>query len=387
MEKSAQRKTQSTLTEEETNRYSRHLSLPEFGVTAQEKLKAAKVLIIGTGGLGSPAALYLAAAGIGTIGLVDYDTVSLSNLQRQIIHSSESLGKPKVDSAMERMTGLNPLISVRCFNTRLSTENALTLFQDFDLIIDGTDNFPTRYLINDACVLTGKPYVYGSLYRFEGQISVFAIHGAPCYRCLYPSPPPVDLVPSCIEGGILGPVPGIIGTMQALEAIKLITGIGSPLINRLLLLDTLHMRFSELKIQHDITCAICGTNPTITKLQSYDQTCSAEIPGTHTSVNLSPEELLLLSREQGSLQIIDVREPFEFSGCHVPGAVNIPLGTLNGSAMQGLKEKELTVFVCQSGIRSARAIAAFRASGLTGHVKHLNGGMEAWLAQNLPVES
>lgn len=282
---------------------------------------------------------------------------------------------------------LNPLISVRCFNTRLSTENAIPLIQDFDLIIDGTDNFPTRYLINDACVLTGKPYVYGSLYRFEGQVSVFSVPGSACYRCLYPTPPPPDIVPSCVEGGILGPVPGIIGTMQALEAIKLITGIGSPLVNRLLLLDALHMRVRELKIQHDGACAICGSHPTITELQTYGQTCSDEFSGVQTSVNLTPNELLALLREHGSLEIIDVREPFEFSGCHVPGARNIPLSTLTGSALPELKGEKITVFVCQSGIRSARAMAAFQASGLPGQAKHLNGGMEAWLAQDLPVEA
>src|ERR1700726_350802 len=278
-----------TLCKDEILRYSRHLIMPEVGMAGQQKLKAARVLCIGTGGLGSPLALYLAAAGVGTLGLVDFDVVDYTNLQRQIIHSTADVGRKKLDSAADKLKAINPFIDVQTFDTRLSSENALELFRDFDIIADGTDNFPTRYLVNDACVLTGKPKVYGSIFRFEGQASVFAAEDGPCYRCLYPEPPPPGLVPSCAEGGVLGILPGLVGVMQATEVIKLILGKGEPLIGRLLLIDALSMKFRELKLRKNRDCPVCGTHPTVTKLIDYDEFCG--IRGEKKSVANAPTDM------------------------------------------------------------------------------------------------
>src|SRR5438105_1905458 len=303
----------STLSNEEVLRYSRHLIMPEVGMEGQQKLKAAKVLCIGAGGLGSPLALYLAAAGVGTLGVVDFDVVDFTNLQRQIIHSTADVGRKKLDSAADKIKAINPFVQIRPFETRLTSENALQLFRDFEIIVDGTDNFPTRYLVNDACVLTGKPNVYGSIFRFEGQVSVFWAEKGPCYRCLYPEPPPPGLVPSCAEGGVLGILPGLIGVIQATEAVKLILGEGEPLIGRLLIFDALKLSFRELKQRKDPDCPVCGVNPTITKLIDYEQFCGiTQQPETKSTMEEITATELKQRLDQGDdIQIIDVREPHE----------------------------------------------------------------------------
>src|SRR4051812_9558059 len=307
-----------TLSNEEVLRYSRHLIMPEVGMEGQQKLKAAKVLCIGTGGLGSPLALYLTAAGVGTLGLVDFDVVDYTNLQRQIIHSTPDVGRPKLDSAAEKLRALNPYVDIRKFETRLTSANALEMFREFDVIADGTDNFPTRYLVNDACVLTGKPNVYGSIFRFEGQASVFATKDGPCYRCLYPEPPPPGLVPSCAEGGVLGILPGLVGVIQATEVIKLILGKGSPLIGRLLLVDALSMRFRELKLRKNPECPVCGENPTVTELIDYEHFCGI-VPETkeEKAVKNGVPQLSVKEYKQRidageNLFLLDVREPYEY---------------------------------------------------------------------------
>src|SRR6201993_3435901 len=318
------------LSNEEIARYSRHLILPEVGMEGQQKLKAAKVLCVGTGGLGAPLALYLAAAGIGTIGLVDFDTVDASNLQRQVIHSTATVGKLKVDSAEIMLKGLNPALNVVKYNTMLTSANALEIFKDFDIIADGTDNFQTRYLVNDACVLTGKPNAYGSIFRFEGQASVFATEEGPCYRCLYPEPPPPGLVPSCAEGGVLGILPGLVGVIQATEVIKLILGKGQPLIGRLLLVDALNMGFRELKLRKNPDCPVCGKNPTVTKLIDYQEFCGIrgeEAASTVSVPEITPRELKARLDRGDDLYILDVREPHEYQICHLNGHL-IPLGDL-----------------------------------------------------------
>src|SRR5271157_1649503 len=300
-----------TLSNDEILRYSRHLIMPEVGMAGQQKLKAARVLCIGAGGLGSPLALYLAAAGMGTLGLVDFDVVDLTNLQRQIIHTVDDVGRPKLDSAAEKLAAINPLVNVRKFETRLTSDNALDIFREFDVIADGTDNFPTRYLVNDACVLSDKPNVYASIFRFEGQASVFATEQGPCYRCLYPEPPPPGLVPSCAEGGVLGILPGLLGVIQATEVIKLILGSGEPLIGRLLLVDALSMRFRELRLRKNPDCPVCGTNPTIRKLIDYNQFCGIrgeETPETSTVPGIRPEELKAKLDAGEDIFILDVRE-------------------------------------------------------------------------------
>src|ERR1700732_140919 len=311
-----------TLSKDEILRYSRHLIMPEVGMEGQQKLKAARVLCIGTGGLGSPLALYLAAAGVGTLGLVDFDVVDYTNLQRQIIHSTADVGRKKLDSAADKLKAINPFLNLRTFDTRLSSANALELFRDFDIIADGTDNFPTRYLVNDACVLTGKPNVYGSIFRFEGQASVFATQQGPCYRCLYPEPPPPGLVPSCAEGGVLGILPGLVGVMQATEVIKLILGKGEPLIGRLLLIDALGMQFRELKLSKNPDCPACGKNPTITKLIDYEEFCGirGEEQAVETSTAaLQVEELKRRLDTGEDIYVLDVREPHEYDICNIGG--------------------------------------------------------------------
>src|SRR5437879_10000180 len=313
---------QVTLTNDEILRYSRHLIMPEVGMEGQQKLKAARVLCIGTGGLGSPLALYLAAAGVGTLGLVDFDVVDYTNLQRQIIHSTADVGRKKLDSAADKLKGINPYLNLQTFDTRLSSANALELFRDFDIIADGTDNFPTRYLVNDACVLTGKPKVYGSIFRVEGQASVFAMEEGPCYRVLDPEPPPPGLVPSCAEGGVLGILPGLVGVIQATEAIKLILGSGDPLIGRLLLIDALAMKFRELKLRKNPDCPACGKNPTITKLIDYEEFCGIrgeEAPAEVTTDEIQVEELKQRLDRGDDLYILDVREPHEFQICNIGG--------------------------------------------------------------------
>src|SRR5208283_5370609 len=366
------------LNNEEILRYSRHLIMPEVGMAGQQKLKAARVLCIGAGGLGSPLALYLAAAGVGTLGLVDFDVVDFTNLQRQIIHTVNDVGRPKLDSAEEKLGAINPLVNVYKFETRLNSANALDIFRNFDIIADGTDNFPTRYLVNDACVLSGKPNVYASIFRFEGQASVFATEQGPCYRCLYPEPPPPGLVPSCAEGGVLGILPGLLGVIQATEVIKLILGSGEPLIGRLLLVDALGMRFRELRLRKNPECPVCGANPTIRQLIDYEQFCGIrgeEAPVTATVPEIDPEELKAKLDAGDDVFILDVREPHEYQICNLGGHL-IPLGDL-AARMNELDSSREIVAHCRSGVRSAKAVTLLRQAGF-GKVKNLTGGILAW---------
>jgi len=369
------------LSNEEVLRYSRHLIMPEVGMDGQQKLKAARVLCIGTGGLGSPVALYLAAAGVGTLGLVDFDVVDFTNLQRQIIHHTSDVGRSKLDSAREKIAAINPFVKVVPFETRLTSENALQIFADFDIIVDGTDNFPTRYLVNDACVFTGKPNVYGSIFRFEGQASVFAAReqNGPCYRCLYPEPPPPGVVPSCAEGGVLGVLPGLVGMIQATEAIKLILGSGDPLIGRLLLVDALGMKFRELKVRKNPDCMVCGPHPGVTKLIDYEQFCGLrgqEKPVSNAGVpEISVEELKQKLDAKEDVFILDVREPNEFQICNLNGHL-IPLNDLPKRMNELDSSKEIVVH-CHKGGRSARAVAFLQQAGFT-KAKNLAGGVTAW---------
>ncbi|HEV2117875.1 MAG TPA: molybdopterin-synthase adenylyltransferase MoeB [Terriglobales bacterium] len=366
------------LSNEEVLRYSRHLIMPEVGMEGQLKLKAAKVLCIGAGGLGSPLALYLAAAGVGTLGVVDFDVVDYTNLQRQVIHTTADVGRKKLQSAAEKVKAINPFIDLRPFETKLTSENALELFRDFDIIVDGTDNFPTRYLVNDACVLTGKPNVYGSIFRFEGQVSVFATREGPCYRCLYPEPPPPGLVPSCAEGGVLGILPGLVGVMQATEAIKLILGKGEPLIGRLLLVDALGMRFRELKLRKNPDCPACGTHPTVTKLIDYNEFCGIrgeEKPVASNVPEIQPEELKARLDAGEDIFILDVREPHEYQICNLNGYL-IPLGELPKRAHELDSSREIVAH-CRSGVRSAKAVTFLQQAGFR-KVKNLAGGILAW---------
>ena len=369
----------STLNNDEILRYSRHLIMPEVGMDGQQKLKAARVLCIGAGGLGSPLALYLAAAGVGTLGIVDFDVVDYTNLQRQIIHSTADVGRKKLDSAAEKLKGINPFLNLRTFETKLTSENALELFREFHIIADGTDNFPTRYLVNDACVITGKPNVYGSIFRFEGQASVFATEEGPCYRCLYPEPPPPGLVPSCAEGGVLGILPGLVGVMQATEVIKLILGIGDPLIGRLLLVDALGMKFRELKLRKNPDCPVCGANPTITKLIDYNEFCGIrgeEKPVAEAGIpEMQVEELKRRMDAGEDLFILDVREPHEYQICNLGGHL-IPLGDLPKRVNELDSSREIVAH-CKMGGRSAKAVQFLRQSGFT-KVKNLTGGITAW---------
>ena len=372
------------LTNDEVQRYSRHLIMPEVGVEGQEKLKAGSVLCIGAGGLGSPAALYLAAAGVGRIGVVDFDVVDYSNLQRQIIHGTSDVGRSKLASAKDRLLELNPHITVDTYETALSSKNALDLFRPYDVILDGTDNFPTRYLTNDACVILGKPNAYGSIFRFEGQASVFATKDGPCYRCLYPVPPPPGLVPSCAEGGVLGVLPGVVGTIQATESIKLIMGIGEPLIGRFLIYDALRMKFRELKLKKDPECPVCGTNPTVTELIDYEQFCGVTPAAAEVTVNASSnsetetdvQELKRRIDAREDFYLLDVREPNEFKIGRIPGSTLIPLGEVPQRVNEIPRDKEIVVH-CKMGGRSAKAAAFLRQQGYK-NVKNLKGGILDW---------
>src|SRR5579863_9268690 len=366
------------LSNDEILRYSRHLIMPEVGMEGQQKLKAARVLCIGAGGLGSPLALYLGAAGVGTLGIVDFDVVDYTNLQRQIIHTTADVGRKKLDSAAEKLKAINPFLNIRKFETRLSSENALELFRDFDIIADGTDNFPTRYLVNDACVLTGKPNVYGSIFRFEGQASVFATADGPCYRCLYPEPPPPGLVPSCAEGGVLGILPGLVGVIQASEVIKLILAAGDPLIGRLLLIDALGMKFRELKLRKNPDCPACGTHRTITKLIDYNEFCGIrgeEKPVEAGVSEIQVEELKRRLDAGDDLFVLDVREPHEYQICNINGYL-LPLGDLPKRVNELDSSREIVAH-CRSGVRSAKAVDFLRQAGFK-KVKNLTGGILAW---------
>ena len=380
------------LNNDEILRYSRHLILPEVGMEGQRKLKRARVLCIGAGGLGSPVALYLAAGGVGTLGIVDFDIVDFTNLQRQIIHSTSDVGRKKLDSAAESIAAINPNVEIRKFETRLTSANAMEIIRDFDIVVDGTDNFATRYLVNDACVLSGKPNVYGSIFRFEGQASVFATKEGPCYRCLYPEPPPPGVVPSCAEGGVLGILPGLVGVMQATETIKLILGAGEPLIGRLLLIDALAMRFRELKLRKNRECPVCGENPTVTALIDYEQFCGVspqergvsgasrmrgeEKAATATIGDMTPEELKQkMDSGDKDLFVLDVREPNEYQICNLGGHL-IPLNDLPKRVGELDRSKEIVVH-CKMGGRSAKAVDYLKQQGFT-NVHNLVGGINAW---------
>ena len=367
-----------TLSHDELLRYSRHLTLPDVGLAGQQKLRAARVLLVGAGGLGSPAALYLAAAGVGTLGIVDFDLVDRSNLQRQILHGTSDIGTPKTESARARLRDINPHVQVETFDATLSSVNALDMLRPFDLVVDGSDNFPTRYLVNDACVLLGKPNVYGAVFRFDGQVSVFFAPQGPCYRCLYAEPPPPDLVPSCAEGGVLGVLPGIIGSLQALEAIKLIVGFGQPLIGRLLLFDGRRMQFRELELEKDPDCPVCGVRPTVTALIDYDAFCGVG-SGSHESgvgVEISAREL---QRERGfkpNLLLLDVREQREAEIAHIAGARLIPLREL-AHRLGELPGHGDIVTLCHHGQRSLKAREILKGAGFAS-VRSLAGGIDAW---------
>ncbi|HXT71245.1 MAG TPA: molybdopterin-synthase adenylyltransferase MoeB [Vicinamibacterales bacterium] len=372
--------THAELTHEEVHRYSRHLIIPEVGVEGQQRLKRARVVCVGAGGLGSPSALYLAAAGVGTLGLVDFDTVDASNLQRQILYSTADAGRRKLDAAAERLTGLNPSVRVIKHETPLSSANALDILKDYDIVVDGADNFPTRYLVNDACVLLGKPNVYGSIFRFDGQATVFATKDGPCYRCLYPEPPPPGLVPSCAEGGVLGVLPGIIGTIQAAEAIKIILGVGQTLAGRLLTLDALTMQFRTLRLRRDPGCPICGDHPTVKALIDYQQFCGIAPAATVSDVpEVSVEELKAEIDAGDHLWILDVREPREWEICRLPGTTLIPLGELPkrlAEIPQGADAPDIVVH-CKMGGRSAKAVRLLRDHGIPS--RNLTGGILAWI--------
>jgi sulfur-carrier protein adenylyltransferase/sulfurtransferase len=369
--------TEPSLSHAEVLRYSRHLLLPEVGVAGQRKLKAARVVTIGAGGLGSPLTLYLAAAGVGTIGIVDFDVVDLTNLQRQIVHGTSTLGRLKLESAESRLTDVNPNVRIEKHETRLTSENALEIIGAYDIVVDGTDNFPTRYLVNDACVLLGKPNVYGSIFRFEGQASLFYAKEGPCYRCIYSEPPPPGLVPSCAEGGVLGVLPGIIGSIQALETIKWIIGAGDSLIGRLLLFDALKLRFRELQLRKDPACPICGDNPTIHELIDYEAFCGIGAEPSYAGPEITAEELRQEMDEKGSsLVVIDVREPHEWEIAHIEGARLIPLGQLPGRLGELDGHAEIVTH-CHHGARSMQALQVLRGAGF-GRVRSLAGGIDAW---------
>jgi adenylyltransferase/sulfurtransferase len=380
-----------TLSHEEILRYSRHLLIPDVGLEGQRKLKAASVMIIGTGGLGSPVALYLAAAGIGHIGLVDYDVVDRTNLQRQVIHGTSTVGRLKVESARERLQDLNPDIQVDIYNEAFTSENAIRIAEPYDLIVDGSDNFPTRYLTNDLCVLTGKPNVYGSVYRFEGQVSVFDARVGPCYRCLFPDPPPPGLVPSCAESGILGILPGTVGTLQATEALKLILGKGEPLIGRLLLYNALDMSFDFVRLRKNPGCKVCGAQPTVTQLIDYDAFCG--VPGREVETgsagvewDITPTELEARLKSDAPLLLLDVREPHELEISHINRTVNIPLGQLAMRTGELSPQDEIVV-ICKAGVRSTRALHLLLGAGFR-NLHNLKGGMNAWAKEvdpNQPI--
>jgi molybdopterin/thiamine biosynthesis adenylyltransferase/rhodanese-related sulfurtransferase/molybdopterin converting factor small subunit len=364
------------LSHEEILRYSRHLILPDVGLEGQKKLKAARVLLVGAGGLGSPAALYLAAAGVGTLGIVDFDVVDKTNLQRQILHGTSAIGTPKLESAAARIHDLNPNVRVEPFETRLTSENALDIIREFDIVADGTDNFPTRYLVNDACVLLGKPNVYGSIFRFEGQASVFYAKLGPCYRCLYSEPPPPGLVPSCAEGGVLGVLPGIIGSIQALETIKLILGAGESLVGRLVLFDALKLQFRELKLAKDPDCPACGRHPTVTELIDYEAFCGIGAEPAYEGAEITAQELRDEWRRNPDLLVIDVRDPHEFAIVHIDGARFMPLSELPDRLAELDGHREIVTH-CHHGARSLKALEILKAAGFA-KVRSLRGGIDAW---------
>ena len=375
------------LTSDELLRYSRHIALPEIGTVGQQRLKAGRVLCVGAGGLGSPAAMYLAAAGVGTLGLVDFDSVDLSNLQRQILHGTSDVGRSKLESARARLQEINPHVCLEPHHQALTATNAIDLVSRYDVVLDGSDNFATRYVVNDACVIAGRPNVYGSIFRFEGQAAVFAVRSGPCYRCLHPEPPPAGLVPDCAEGGVLGILPGVIGTVQATEAIKLLLGIGDPLVGRLLLYDALKMRFRELKLPKDPDCPVCGTRPIILEpkdLSGYcmPQTNSGDL-ASDAHADISVQELKARFDRGETPQIIDVREPFEFEICRLPGAVLIPLAQLPARLSEINREREV-ILQCKVGARSARAAAFLRGQGFA-NARNLTGGILAWIDQVDPT--
>jgi adenylyltransferase/sulfurtransferase len=373
--------TPATLSNDEILRYSRHLIMPEVGMEGQLKLKNAKVLLVGTGGLGAPLGLYLAAAGIGRIGLVDFDVVDFTNLQRQVIHGTKDVGRKKLDSAADSMSDINPFVQIDKHEVALTSENALDIIREYDYVVDGTDNFPTRYLVNDACVLLKKPNVYGSIFRFEGQATVFAYRGGPCYRCLYPEPPPPGLVPSCAEGGVLGILPGLIGIVQATETVKLILGSGEPLVGRLVLYDALGMRFRELKLRRNPECPVCGDHPTIHELIDYHQFCGvpqeqpAAVPGVAEG-EIEPAEVKARIDRGDRFVLIDVREPHEYQICNIPYAKLIPLGEVP-KRVNELNSADEIVVHCKSGMRSAKAADFLRQAGFK-KVKNMKGGILAW---------
>ncbi|HEY7223527.1 MAG TPA: adenylyltransferase/sulfurtransferase MoeZ [Micromonosporaceae bacterium] len=373
-----------SLTTDEVRRYSRHLIIPDVAMAGQKRLKNAKVLVIGAGGLGSPALMYLAAAGVGTLGIVDFDTVDESNLQRQIIHGQSDVGRPKAESAAESVREVNPYVNVVVHNTTLSNDNVFEIFSQYDLIVDGTDNFATRYMVNDAAVLLGKPYVWGSIYRFDGQASVFWAEHGPCYRCLYPEPPPPGMVPSCAEGGVLGVLCASIGSIQVTEAIKVLTGVGEPLVGSLIVYDALEMSYRKIKVRKDPNCAICGESPTITGLIDYEDFCgvvSPEAASATAGSTITVIELRDWLASDKPIQLVDVREPAEYEIVKIPGSVLIPKGDIvSGQALSELPQDRQIVLYCKSGVRSAEALAAVKAAGFKDAV-HVYGGVSAWVRQ------
>jgi adenylyltransferase/sulfurtransferase len=372
------------LTVDEVRRYSRHLIIPDVGKTGQRRLKNARVLVVGAGGLGSPALLYLAAAGVGTLGVIDFDVVDESNLQRQIIHGQSDIGRPKAVSAAESIREVNPLVNVVLHEERLDSDNAMQIFEPYDLIVDGTDNFATRYLVNDACVLLGKPYVWGSIYRFDGQASVFWAEHGPCYRCLYPEPPPPGMVPSCAEGGVLGVLCASIGSIQVNEAIKLIIGIGEPLVGRLMIYDALDMTYRPVRVRKDPECPVCGKNPTITELIDYEEFCgtvSEDAQKAAAGSTITATELKDMLDRQEKIFLVDVREPNEYEIVSIPGATLIPKGEfLSGAALEKLPQDKRIVLHCKSGQRSAECLAVIKDAGFSDAV-HVGGGVLAWINQ------
>ena len=371
------------LTVDEVRRYSRHLIIPDVGMTGQKRLKNAKVLCVGAGGLGSPALLYLAAAGVGTLGIVDFDVVDESNLQRQVIHGQSDIGRPKAESARDSIREINPYVNVIVHSERLDSDNAMQIFADYDLIVDGTDNFATRYLVNDACVLLGKPYVWGSIYRFDGQASVFWAEYGPCYRCLYPEPPPPGMVPSCAEGGVLGVLCASIGSIQVNEAIKLITGIGEPLAGRLMIYDALEMTYRSVKVRKDPECPVCGKNPTVTELIDYEEFCGAvseEAQEAAAGSTITARQLKDMQDADENIFLVDVREPNEYEIVSIPGSVLIPKGEfLSGAALERLPQDKRVVLHCKSGARSAECLAIVKNAGFSDAV-HVGGGVLSWVA-------
>jgi len=371
------------LTVDEVRRYSRHLIIPDVGMTGQKRLKNAKVLCVGAGGLGSPALLYLAAAGVGTLGIVDFDVVDESNLQRQIIHGQSDIGRSKAESARDSIVEINPYVNVIVHQERLDSDNAMQIFADYDLIVDGTDNFATRYLVNDACVLLGKPYVWGSIYRFDGQASVFWAEYGPCYRCLYPEPPPPGMVPSCAEGGVLGVLCASIGSIQVNEAIKLITGIGEPLAGRLMIYDALEMTYRSVKVRKDPECPVCGKNPTVTELIDYEEFCGAvseEAQEAAAGSTITARQLKNMQDAGENIFLVDVREPNEYEIVSIPGSVLIPKGEfLSGAALERLPQDKRLVLHCKSGARSAECLAIVKNAGFSDAV-HVGGGVLSWVA-------